>query len=311
VGVSVVTDSAASLPIGATERLGIVVAPMTLVLGGLVYADGELDPEEVVARSRRDPVTTSAPTPGGFLKAVAAATEHDDSTGQALVLTVSSSMSASYEVARTAAGYADDTEVRVVDTGTAAGGQGLVVMAAAESASMGASFDEVTAKARHVAGHVRLIASLDNLDHLARSGRVPQAAAWAGRSFGVKAMFEFARGGVRPRRPARGERAALERMVGAMTQSRPSRPGTTLRAAIMEAEAAGPAARLRTCPLSSAPSLSSAAMTTTPMFALIAPLARLEHPRVGRGGGGSREAIMISRSSRFRGAGQPNQELDS
>jgi DegV family protein with EDD domain len=253
VRVSVVTDSAASLPTGATERLGIVVAPMTLVLGGLVYADGDLGPEEVVARSRREPVSTSAPTPGGFLKAVAAATEHDDSTSQVLVITVSSSMSASYEVARTAAGYVDDAEVRVVDTGTAAGGQGLVVMAAAELASKGSSFDEVTEKARQVAGHVRLIASLDNLDHLARSSRVPQAAAWAGRSLGVQAMFEFAKGGVRPRRPARSERAALERMVGAMTQSRPSRPGTTLRAAIMEAEAAEPAARLRALVMAAAP----------------------------------------------------------
>jgi DegV family protein with EDD domain len=226
---------------------------MTLVLGGLVYTDGELDPEEVVARSRRDKVSTSAPTPGGFLKAVAAASEDDDSTGQVLVLTVSSSMSASYEVARTAAGYVDDAEVRVVDTGTAAGGQGLVVLAAAELASRGSSFDEVTARARHVAGHVRLIASLDNLDHLARSGRVPQAAAWAGRSLGVQAMFEFARGGVRPRRPARSERAALVRMVGAMTQSRPDRPGTTLRAAVMEAEAAESAARLQALVMEATP----------------------------------------------------------
>ncbi|HEX4217411.1 MAG TPA: DegV family protein [Acidimicrobiales bacterium] len=251
--VSVVTDSAASLPTGATGRLGIVVAPMTLVLGGLVYADGQLDPDEVVARSRRDPVNTSAPTPGAFLKAVAAATEHDDSTGQVLVLTVSSSMSASYEVARTAAIYVDDAEVRVVDTGTAAGGQGLVVLAAARAASTGSSFDEVADRARHVAGDVRLIASLDNLDHLARSGRVPQAAAWAGRSLGVRAMFEFARGGVRPRRPARSERAALERMVGAMSQSRPGRPGATLRAAVMQAEAAEPAARLRALVMDATP----------------------------------------------------------
>jgi fatty acid-binding protein DegV len=60
-------------------------------------------------------------------------------------------------------------------------------------------------------------------------------------------MFEFTAGGVRPRRPARSERGALERMVGAMTQSRPEGTegrGAVLRAAVMEAQAAESADRL-------------------------------------------------------------------
>ena len=244
--VHVVTDSAASLPSGAAERLGITVVPMTLVLGGVVYADGDLDPFEVVERAGRESVTTSSPSPGDFLKAVASATEHEEGRGQVLVLTVSSSMSATYEVARTAANYVDDAEVQVLDTRTAAGAQGLVVMAAAELARTGASLDEVSRAAQKAAHNVRLVASLRSLDHLARSGRVPGAAAWAGRSLGVRAMFEFTAGGVRPRRPARSERGALERMVGAMTQSRPadSAGDAVLRAAVMEAQAAGSADRL-------------------------------------------------------------------
>ncbi|HWD51438.1 MAG TPA: DegV family protein [Acidimicrobiales bacterium] len=245
--VHVVTDSAASLPPGAAERLGIVVVPMTLVLGGMVYADGDLAPFEVVDRASRESVTTSSPSPGDFLKAVASATEDEESRGQVLLLTVSSSMSATYEVARTAANYVDDAEVEVVDTRTAAGAQGLVVMAAAELARTGATLEQVTRKAQRAARNVRLMASLRSLDHLARSGRVPGAAAWAGRSLGVRAMFEFTAGGVRPRRPARSERGALERMVGAMTQSRPEGTegrGAVLRAAVMEAQAAESADRL-------------------------------------------------------------------
>ncbi|HWE69456.1 MAG TPA: DegV family protein [Acidimicrobiales bacterium] len=246
--VSVVTDSAASLPAGAAERLGIVVVPMTLVLGGIVYADGDLAPSEVVARVGRESVSTSAPSPGDFLKGLAAATEGEESGGQVVALTVSSSMSASYEVAHTAASYVDDAEVRVIDTRTAAGAQGLVVMAAAELARTGASLDAVTAKARQVAGQVRLMAALSSLDYLARSGRVPGAAAWAGRSLGVRAMFEFAAGGVRPRRPARSDRGALDRMVGAMLQARPADPGpggAVLHAAVLEAQAPESAATLR------------------------------------------------------------------
>jgi DegV family protein with EDD domain len=248
--VTVVTDSAASLPSGAVEELGIVVVPMTLVLGGLVYADGDLSPEELVRRSGNEPVSTSAPSPGDFLKAIARSTENAEGASEVLVLTVSSSMSATYEVARTAAGYVDDVDLRVIDTATAAGAQGLVVMAAAQLAATGASLDEVTSRAQRVARDVRLMATLRNLDHLARSGRVPQAAAWAGRTVGVQIMFEFSGGKARPRRPARTERGALERMVGAMVRSRPGRTGdpsarAVLRGAVLEAQAKDSAAALR------------------------------------------------------------------
>ena len=143
--VTVVTDSAASLPAGAVEDLGIVVVPMTLVLGGLVYADGDLSPDELVERATQETVTTSSPSPGDFLKAVARSSKPKGPEAEFLVLTVSSAMSATYEVARTAASYLDDVEARVIDTGTAAGAQGLVVLAAAELAATGASLDEVAA----------------------------------------------------------------------------------------------------------------------------------------------------------------------
>jgi DegV family protein with EDD domain len=242
--VTVVTDSAASLPSGAIEDLGIVVVPMTLVLGGLVYADGDLSPDELVERATHEAVTTSSPSPGDFLKAVARSPKPKGPGAQFLVLTVSSAMSATYEVARTAASYLDDVEARVIDTGTAAGAQGLVVLAAAELATTGASLDEVAARAERVAGEVRLLASLSSLDHLARSGRVPQAAAWAGRTIGMQVMFEFSAGRARPRRPARSERAALERMVSAMVQSRPRGAKAILRAAVLQAQAAESATAL-------------------------------------------------------------------
>jgi DegV family protein with EDD domain len=230
------------------------VVPMTLELGGLVYPDGDLSPEELVSRAAYESVSTSAPTPGAFLKAMASASEHEEPGGQVLILTVSSAMSATYQVARMAAGYVDDAEVRVIDTGTAAGAQGLVVMAAAELAASGATIGDVARRAERVASRVRLMASLASLDYLARSGRVPGAAAWAGRSLGMRAMFEFVAGGVRPRLPARSERAALDRMVSAMVQSRPRDPsGAVLRAAVLEARAGGSAQQLRGLVLAAEP----------------------------------------------------------
>jgi hypothetical protein len=49
--VSVITDSAAALPVEVAERAEIAVVPLRLVLGGRSFRDGELDPREVLARA--------------------------------------------------------------------------------------------------------------------------------------------------------------------------------------------------------------------------------------------------------------------
>ncbi len=207
--VTVVTDSAASLPREAAAELGVVVVPMTLVVGGIQYADGDLSPGELLTRLQAEAVTTASPSPGDIVKRI-----EDQRGDDAVILTISSQMSATYDVARTACRYLGEDRVRVVDTRTAAGGQGLVVIAAAEAAARGASLDEVVEVAQGVAARVRLVASLQSLDALARSGRVPGAAAWAGRFLGVRPLFEFGEGQARPLRPALSQQAALDRIVG-------------------------------------------------------------------------------------------------
>jgi DegV family protein with EDD domain len=114
-----------------------------------------------------------------------------------------------------------------------------VALAAAACAAEGKGLDDVAAEAERVASRVRLLAALDNLDYLARSGRVPGAAAWAGRSLGVRAMFEFSKGSVKPRRPALSTSAAIERMLDACFDRRERRD--VLHVAVLHAQAQHPA----------------------------------------------------------------------
>jgi len=210
-GPVIVTDSAASLPQETIDRYGVVVVPLSLVIGGVLYADGELDADEVLRRIHSEPVTTSAPSPGDFIKAV----DESERDRGVLILTVASKMSAAYAAASNASRYFEPGLVRVVDTGTAAGAQGLVVQEAAERAAEGADLDELVAAAEHVSGRVRLIASVEDLDYLARSGRVPNLAARAGKSLSLRPLFEFSRGPVKPLRPAVGDRGVLGRRLDA------------------------------------------------------------------------------------------------
>ncbi|MGH9212540.1 MAG: DegV family protein [Acidimicrobiales bacterium] len=245
--VAVLTDSAASLPPRLADRLGITVLPLGLVVGGEPLRDGDLTLDELMARLD-DGVTTAGASAGevaGSLKARLDAPGVD----AAVVLTVSAAMSSTYAAARLGAaslGEGPPGRVEVFDTGTAAGAQGLVVLAAAERAVAGASVDEVVAAADRVAGEVRLVATIDSLDHLVRSGRVPGIAGWAGRHLGVQPLFEFRRGRIFRLRPAFSHAAAIERIVDRCHSSRPAGPpgDVRLHVAVLHAMAPNRAAEL-------------------------------------------------------------------
>jgi DegV family protein with EDD domain len=187
VTVAVVTDSAASIPPELAAERGVVVVPLHLMVGS---------------------GTTSSPSPGEFLTAA------ERAGGDAVViLTVSSRVSGVWNAARLAADSAR-MPVTVVDTETAAGAQALVVLAAADAATAGADAAGVEAAARTAIDGVRLVAVVDGLDHLVRSGRVPGIAGWAGRMLGLQPLFEFRHGAARRLRPATSREAALTRIFG-------------------------------------------------------------------------------------------------
>jgi DegV family protein with EDD domain len=213
VNVAVVTDSAAALPAELVERYGITVVPMWLTVGDTAIREEERALGELLGDSR---VTTSAPTPGEFAAAIRA--RLDDGADGVVVLTIASAMSAAHDAA-TVAAREIGSNVTVVDTMTAAGGQALVVLAAAERATAGASREEVARAATDVAARVRLVATVPDLTHLVRSGRVPGIAGWAGRTLGISPLFEFRGGKVHRLRPAFGMDAAVDRIVARFQRS--------------------------------------------------------------------------------------------
>jgi DegV family protein with EDD domain len=212
--VEIVTDSAAALPAALAADRGISVVPMWMTVDGEAVRDGELAWAEVLAHPD---VTTSGPTPGEFEQAVKEQQQRTDDG--VLVLTIASTMSGTYESAVVGARAAGG-EVRVVDTTTAAGAQALVVLAAADAAARGGSLDEVEAAARAAIAEVHLVACVPTLDHLVRSGRVPNIAGWAGRRLGIAPLFEFRNGTAHPLRPALGLAAARERIVSRWRRDR-------------------------------------------------------------------------------------------
>jgi DegV family protein with EDD domain len=226
--VAVITDSAAALPRSVARDLGIHLVPMRLTIGDDEYDEDQVSLDEVVRRFDEG-IHTAGPSPGELAAVMGSA---GCSGAGVLMLTVSERMSSIYKSACLAAEHCRG--VVVLDTYSAAGGQSLVVMAAARAAGDGQRLDEVAAAARAAREEVRLVASVETLDYLVKGGRLPDLAGRAGRHLGVRPLFELRPDGIKALRPALSHDRALDALLGHWRRSRPG-AGARLHVAISHA----------------------------------------------------------------------------
>ncbi len=198
------TDSNVCLPRENTRRLGIRIVPITILLDGASVADDSIDPAVVFrAIARDDTVKSSPPSVIDYLTVI-----EDDGYDGALVLTPASEFTSMFLHATQAAGIAS-RPVRVVDTRTAAAAQRLVVLEVARACRRGAGLDELERIARDAAGRVELVATLDRVSTIERSGRVPAPVLAAAERGGGFSAFRFRDGSVMPLRRAGTDPLAL------------------------------------------------------------------------------------------------------
>jgi len=172
--VAVVTDSAADLPDSVMEALDIHMVPVRVHFGAHSYLDKiSLSPEQFFHELATNPQhpKTSLPPPGDFRRAF----EFLGSHYQAVVYVgLTARVSGTFQSAETAAGRAR-THARIVtvDSGTAALGQGLIAMRAAEVAAAGGDADAVRDAAIAARRRTRTWGCLVTLEFAVRGGRVP------------------------------------------------------------------------------------------------------------------------------------------
>lgn len=217
--VAVITDSSACLPADMVSALHIQVAPLRFFIDGKSYLDGiditATDVYRLLPQLRELP-TTSAPTPSDYSAAMErAARQHEN----IVVITITRRFSGMYQSALIAAATARDTlrqtRVEVIDSGTAAGAEGLVVLDAARAAAAGGDLEQVCAVARRTAASVSLVAVLETLHYLARSGRVPLAVHWANSVIRAHPVFRILplSGEAKTVRIARGRESGVRQML--------------------------------------------------------------------------------------------------
>jgi DegV family protein with EDD domain len=209
--VAIVTDSTAYLGQEALTRHRISVVPLTVVIGDESFEEGTEISAPAVARAlqRRDPVTTSRPSPAEFSAAYeAVAASGADSI---VSLHLSAEFSGTYDAALVAAKEAP-VPVRVVDTGMVAMALGFTVLAAAETAEAGGTADDVVAAAEKRAADTSAYFYVDTLDYLRRGGRIGAAQALLGSALAVKPLLQLEGGRIGPLEKVRTASKAIARL---------------------------------------------------------------------------------------------------
>jgi len=218
-GTAVVTDSTAYLPdelVGERQihRVSLYVS-----------IDGEQSPESEIAaagyddffeRLRRsaEGATTSQPSVGDFVGAYEPLLADG---GEIVSVHIAAGISGTYESARQARQRLIDEggggeRIHVMDSRTAAGGQGLVVLAAANAAAAGASGGESLAAAERARDGLKMWFAIDTLEYLRKGGRIGAAQAWLGSALQIKPILTLEEE-ITPVERVRTRRRALERMI--------------------------------------------------------------------------------------------------
>ena len=211
--VRVVTDSTSDIDSDTAREMGITVVPQNVHFGTCSFEDNvTITPETFYSMLSVAPnlPTTSQAAPGRFKQA------YDELSRDAegiVSIHVSSRLSGTCNSARQGASATSAAcPIEVIDSGQASMGLGLVVMAAAELATQGASQSEVVAGALDAARRAQCLCLFETLEYLQKGGRIGKAQALVGSVLKVKPMIIVRDGEVHPLGRARTFSRALAQM---------------------------------------------------------------------------------------------------
>ena len=205
----IIIDSSADLMSEAKKRVHIV--PLSIYFGDEEYIDGvTIDHKTFYEKLIESDVlpTTSQATPAAFMEEFEKAKEANES---AVVITISSKLSGTYQSAMIAA--SDYDHIYVVDSGSAAMGSGILVELAVQLLDEGKSAKEIAEILEEEKKKIIIVALVDTLEYLVKGGRLSKTAAFAGTVLNLKPVLSVTDGEIQVLGKARGSKMGNNLLV--------------------------------------------------------------------------------------------------
>ncbi|MDT8435972.1 MAG: DegV family protein [Gemmatimonadota bacterium] len=219
--VAVVVDSSCDLPHEWTERHGVAVVPLQVVVGDISYRDGvDIDAAALYDLIRREGApepSTSQPAPAAFAEAyrrgIAGGAE------SVLGIFLSSAVSGTYGAGAAALRDTAGVEGAAFDSRSGSLGAGLLAVRAVELLDEGRELPEVLRELERVRARSNILFTVETLEYLARSGRIGRARAWLGERLDLKPILSLSDDGrLTAIGRVRGSEAVLERVLGLLDE---------------------------------------------------------------------------------------------
>jgi len=235
--VQIIADTVSSIPVPMAKSLGIPFLPQIVIFGDESFRDdSEMDITLFLKklRSSSQLPKTAAPPPELYhpiyKKLIAEKIT-------AIVIAPSAALSGTVSRAETAALDFPGADIRVVDTLTAAGGLGELVLIADQFAKSGMDADTLVAKIKELSTRSRTYFLVDTLEYLQKGGRIGKAQALIGSILQVKPILTLVDGNVAPVESQRTKKRALERLAELVISECPHSDDAHLCIAHAEADA--------------------------------------------------------------------------
>jgi len=186
----IITDSAADSTNEELNRYQVDCVRTQVIMEDQCYTPGvDLSAEEFWEKLLGGAnVRASQPSPQMFISAFEEALKNKE---QAIYLGLSSALSGTIQSARLAASMIGSKGIHILDTLNGAAAQKLLILHACRLRDEGkCTAKEIVAQIESLRSRVRLLAGVDTLENLARSGRIPKAAASFGTPAKLKPLLE-------------------------------------------------------------------------------------------------------------------------
>jgi DegV family protein with EDD domain len=223
--VAVITDSTSDLDAAFQARTGIGVVPLFVHFGDKRYRDSidlSLDAFYDKLRDESALPTTSQPTPAMFEDAFRPFVE----VGRPIVcLTIMASLSGTVNAATAAAQTFPGAEIHIVDSATVSGGLALQALHAADLARSGAGAQTILAALARDRVVERGYATIPDLSHAVRTGRVSRAQAFIGSIVKIVPVLRIDGGRIEEEARVRTFARAQETMIAAASRDANAAPG--------------------------------------------------------------------------------------
>ncbi|WHZ04513.1 DegV family protein [Neobacillus sp. YX16] len=219
--VKILADSACDLPKDFYSNHNVTLFPLKVQVNGQEYEDVKtIDPKAVYDAIRSGDVPkTSQVSPLLFEEVFTKMAENNE---DGIYIAFSSALSGTYQTSVMILDQVKENypnfNLTIVDTKCASLGFGLVVKEAARLAAENVSKDEILKDVLFRSQHMEQLFTVEDLDYLARGGRVSKASAFLGGLLNIKPILNVEDGKLVPIEKIRGKKKVYRRIVELMKE---------------------------------------------------------------------------------------------